>query len=922
MKRPLRFRRRLALLVAWSLAVAPSESPRAAPAPGTQPLNAIREALDTGRYARGEHLLERLPPRARQSAPALRLRWRLQVETGKVREAMRTARRLARSDRVAGLALQARALLRAGDARAGERVAHEATRLDYRNAEARLTWAQALRALGRPQEAATVVQPLVDAWTAGPPRGAGATWWHHTALALAWAGFARDANDAFRRALDLAPRSADIRLDWARLLADHHNLKDAGGLVQEVLQRNPHRADALALRALLTIRGPARAFEALDLAQRALAVAPGHLLALEARARALLLAESFDAALVALRAARHAAPRYAPFAALEAAVRAVEGDRVGVRRAVRAALRLRPRWGGAWAEVGDALELFHRYDEALAAFRRALDLEPQCVAARVGIAMVHSRTGSDKQALDALRAAATADPFDARVANLLDLYERVLPHYTWVEGHGVRLRCARTELPVVRAVVLPWVEESLARLARRYGPLPWPVRVELFGSARAFAVRTVGQPRLQAAGVSFGRVVTARSPSMEGFDFEQVLLHELSHSFHLARSHARVPRWFTEGLAMQETRRVRSAWALPAGLALWRAAHRGELPRLARFDLAFTQARSLRAIAQAYDLASLVVAFIEERHGEQATVRMLDEWGRGLDTAAVVRKALGTDLAALDDAFRTWLLARYAPLAGRFDPDPARWRSLDAWRRRHAANPDDPRTAANAVLALLLAGRKDEALRIAQELPSGEAAPLVVRYARAQAARARGATRAWARQLDALARTPGVGVAVVAESAQAWSAVGAWDEALVRWREVLARDPTDTRAAHAIVELALRPATPPREALVALAEAARIETTDVRPALEWARRTCALRQWATCREAAGLALELAPFRPEVHLLVARSARALGRCDEARRHASLGRGLHPSDPAVFDALLADLAHCARDAEGTPHGPTEP
>ena len=42
------------------------------------------------------------------------------------------------------------------------------------------------------------------------------------------------------------------------------------------------------------------------------------------------------------------------------------------------------------------------------------------------------------------------------------------------------------------------------------------------------------------------------------FNFARVLWHELAHSYALALSDARVPRWFTEGLA--SGRRARSAW--------------------------------------------------------------------------------------------------------------------------------------------------------------------------------------------------------------------------------------------------------------------------------------------------------------------------------------------------------------------------
>ena len=85
--------------------------------------------------------------------------------------------------------------------------------------------------------------------------------------------------------------------------------------------------------------------------------------------------------------------------------------------------------------------------------------------------------------------------------------------------------------------------------------LPGPVQVEVYPDHEDFAVRTMGMPGLGALGVTFGEVVAMDSPSgaQPGyFHWASTLWHEMSHVFILTATNHRVPRWFTEGLAVHE----------------------------------------------------------------------------------------------------------------------------------------------------------------------------------------------------------------------------------------------------------------------------------------------------------------------------------------------------------------------------------
>ena len=70
-------------------------------------------------------------------------------------------------------------------------------------------------------------------------------------------------------------------------------------------------------------------------------------------------------------------------------------------------------------------------------------------------------------------------------------------------------------------------------------------------------MRTLGETGLGALGVSFGSVLVMDSPAARErgeYNWASTLWHELAHAFHLAMTDHRVPRWFSEGLAVHEQR--------------------------------------------------------------------------------------------------------------------------------------------------------------------------------------------------------------------------------------------------------------------------------------------------------------------------------------------------------------------------------
>ena len=94
------------------------------------------------------------------------------------------------------------------------------------------------------------------------------------------------------------------------------------------------------------------------------------------------------------------------------------------------------------------------------------------------------------------------------------------------------------------------------QLKYSYAP-PTPIRLEVYPSHADFSVRILGMAGMGALGVAFGSVLAMDSPSAHDpghFNWASTLWHEVAHAFHLGLSRHRVPRWFTEGLAVHEQR--------------------------------------------------------------------------------------------------------------------------------------------------------------------------------------------------------------------------------------------------------------------------------------------------------------------------------------------------------------------------------
>ncbi len=85
-----------------------------------------------------------------------------------------------------------------------------------------------------------------------------------------------------------------------------------------------------------------------------------------------------------------------------------------------------PNWAEAWNKRATALYLAGEHDRSLADIERVLDLEPRHFGALAGMGLIHIARGQYREALAAYRRALTVNPFLKERFELVPALERMV----------------------------------------------------------------------------------------------------------------------------------------------------------------------------------------------------------------------------------------------------------------------------------------------------------------------------------------------------------------------------------------------------------------------------------------------------------------------------------------------------------------
>jgi len=346
-----------------------------------------------------------------------------------------------------------------------------------------------------------------------------------------------------------------------------------------------------------------------------------------------------------------------------AAYHFVQDDQAAFDEVRARALTINPRYAMLDVEIANLLVRERRYSEAARRASAAAALDDRAWEAHGILGMNRLRTGDIAGGRASLETAFRGDPYNPWFKNSLDLLDTFNQFETRATGR-LELFLHGSEADLLYNYLSHLAEEAYDSLSGRYSfDLEGSVRAEFYPSHADFSVRTLGEAGLGALGVSFGPVLVMDSPGAReqgDYNWASVFWHELAHTFHLALSKGRVPRWFSEGLAVHEQRKARPGWGHQASTGFLRALKGGGLKKLSELDDGFLRPDNPGQVILSYYQASLVFQFIEEEFGFAPVLEMLRGYGEGLNTADLVERELGKTLDELDEEFDRYLENRFA----------------------------------------------------------------------------------------------------------------------------------------------------------------------------------------------------------------------------------------------------------------------
>jgi len=473
-----------------------------------------------------------------------------------------------------------------------------------------------------------------------------------------------EANGTFRALVDAHPRNPQYRVRWGRLLLERFNKPDAMQLFQEALKIDANNAGAYMGMALVAAEG----FEnqAVEFAHKALAADPHLLEAQELLAR--LALEDNDTA-----------------KAIEEADRAIAMSPSAVQaKAIRATIdwlndeadtKWDPHVAEGYETAGRIFVLNRRYEEGIQFYRKAIELEPDLWSARAELGVNLMRLGEEGEARTQLEMCYGAGYKDAATVNslrLMDSYKNFITYKT----QTTILRLHKKEAELLHPYFETEMQRALATYEKKYGfKLDHPVQVEVYPDHEDFAVRTLGIPGLGALGVTFGYVVAMDSPSGRKpgtFHWGSTLWHELSHVYVLTMTHHRVPRWFTEGLAVHEETAVSPEWGDRLDPHVIAAIKDKKLLPVAELDRGFVRPTYPTQVVVSYFQAGKICDYINREWGWPKLLAMIHDFATSESTPDVITKELGLKPEEFDKRFLAALDAETKKTVDGFDE----WRTL------------------------------------------------------------------------------------------------------------------------------------------------------------------------------------------------------------------------------------------------------
>lgn len=465
----------------------------------------------------------------------------------------------------------------------------------------------------------------------------------------------KEANEQFKTVVKNNPKNAQYRVRWGMLFLERFVPAEAAGLFGEALEIDKNNADAyLGMAKVAALEYGSKAVEyaqkAADLnsklyeAHELLAY-----LALE-DTNEKLASEEADKALAISQEALDAMAIHASLDFLHDKTESPWTERI---------LKINPVYGEAYLTAGHFFEINRRYPECVRAYRKALDLSPRLWEARTQLGLMLMRLGEDEEARTQLEQSYNAGYQSNETVNTLRLLDKYKDYETFKTDNTI-LRIHKKEADLLRPYMEPELKKIIATYEKKYQmKLDAPVQMEVYPEHDDFAVRTAGMPGLGGIlGVTFEHVVAIDSPSGRPpgtYHWATTMWHEMSHVFVIQATHGRVPRWFTEGLAVYEETAASPDWGDRFDPEDIQAIQNKKLLPIAELDRGFIRPSYPTQIVVSYYQASKICTFIAEKWGYSKILEMIQSFAKLVPTTEVVKKDLGLEPEEFDKQFFAWL---------------------------------------------------------------------------------------------------------------------------------------------------------------------------------------------------------------------------------------------------------------------------
>jgi tetratricopeptide (TPR) repeat protein len=476
----------------------------------------------------------------------------------------------------------------------------------------------------------------------------------------------QQANEQFRLATQPENSKALYKVRWGMLLHERFNDGEAADLFREALSKDSSNAEAyvgLATVSAETFNGKATEFAAkaieLDpklagahelLADLALANDDRDVAGAEADKAIALESDALDA--MATRAAIELLGDLSPDAWL-AKIRVIN-----------------PNYGEGYARIARQLELHYRYQDAVTYYRKAIEADPRLWVAHSALGIQLMRLGQEQEPYKELQLCYENGYRNAATVNslrLLDSYK----NFVTTRDNTTVLRLHKSESDLLRPYIQAELHTILSTYEKKYRmKLSGPVQVEVYPDHEDFAVRTMGMPGLGALGVTFGQVVAMDSPSARrpgDFNWGATLWHEMSHVFILSATNFRVPRWFTEGLAVHEEGERSAEWKNQPTPDVLAAIRDKKLLPVARLDRGFVYPQYPAQVIVSYFQAGSLCDFVKDKWGEDKLLEMVHSYAQLKTTPQVIKQDLGLAPEDFDKQYSAWINQKYGGEAAHFD---------------------------------------------------------------------------------------------------------------------------------------------------------------------------------------------------------------------------------------------------------------